>query len=378
MSIFPREIIECILSRLPVKSVVRFRCVSKSWLKLISDLDFIKTHLEQANLSNDINIMLISDHIIYSVENVDGNLFFDPHHPFETPIRVVKILGSCNGLLCINSDKEVIWLWNPSTRERKKLPDISIEFSGSKISVSHGFGYDPITDDYKVVRVHSYDGADNVRHSEAKVYSLALNLWKTVPNMPYECLSRTGKLLNGALHWLAIPWNALDQSILISSFDIGNEKFREMPLPKFKDGIVLMNVVAVLAGLICIIHECRFHLEVWVMKNYGVRESWMMFFSIGQPIFNPSIRYLIPLYILKNGEILLNKDGERLILYNPKDGRVRDICIRGFSNWHQMETYVGSLVTLNSKESQENRRIGEVTYSLGLDSAFLSSHILIT
>ncbi|KAK6772723.1 hypothetical protein RDI58_027961 [Solanum bulbocastanum] len=45
---FDKEIITEILSRLPVRSIFRFKCVLKSWMALISEPCFMMKHLNHA------------------------------------------------------------------------------------------------------------------------------------------------------------------------------------------------------------------------------------------------------------------------------------------------------------------------------------------
>uniref|UniRef100_A0A1S4B203 F-box/kelch-repeat protein At3g06240-like n=1 Tax=Nicotiana tabacum TaxID=4097 RepID=A0A1S4B203_TOBAC len=112
----PIELITEILSRLPVKSLLRFRCVSKYWLSLISSPEFAYTHLGIAANS----------------------------YPVKKPRGYVRIVGSVNGLVCLVIEEKYFLLWNPSIRKFKKLPDPR---GGDYIM--YGFGYDEFHDDYK-------------------------------------------------------------------------------------------------------------------------------------------------------------------------------------------------------------------------------------
>ncbi|GJU45558.1 hypothetical protein Tco_1202824 [Tanacetum coccineum] len=58
------------------------------------------------------------------------------------------MVGSSNGLACINSfDGDEIIVANPWTREERMLQKLTV----SPVRSCWGFGYDALTDDYKVV-----------------------------------------------------------------------------------------------------------------------------------------------------------------------------------------------------------------------------------
>ncbi|GFP82038.1 F-box protein at3g17710 [Phtheirospermum japonicum] len=54
----PEDIIRTILSRLPVKSLLRFRTVSKSWNTMISDPRFARLHLEPSDQETAVEIWI--------------------------------------------------------------------------------------------------------------------------------------------------------------------------------------------------------------------------------------------------------------------------------------------------------------------------------
>ncbi|KAI3910490.1 hypothetical protein MKX01_034884 [Papaver californicum] len=74
---FPEDIYVDILSRIPVKSLLTCKCISKNWNAQISSSDFVRLHLNLTIQKNKPNLMLrqyssnreTNINIIYSVAN---------------------------------------------------------------------------------------------------------------------------------------------------------------------------------------------------------------------------------------------------------------------------------------------------------------------
>ncbi|PHT39293.1 hypothetical protein CQW23_22866 [Capsicum baccatum] len=157
--LLPPELITEILSRLPVKSLLKFRCVSKSWLALISSPEFINTHLiVSANNKEYLHHRLMLSFVQpeYNLKDcslgslLDGNVTeaFDLDYPMKIPHKSVWIVGSVNGLICLAIEENDLFIWNPSIRKFKKLPD-SRPMLRCGYYFMYGFGYDKVYDDYK-------------------------------------------------------------------------------------------------------------------------------------------------------------------------------------------------------------------------------------
>ncbi|KAK6784298.1 hypothetical protein RDI58_017753 [Solanum bulbocastanum] len=172
MSTFPLDVVEEILRRLPVYSVLRCRCVSKTWLNLIDSPQFAKLHFNYSLKTNSNNLCLILRKVDYY--GYGKRCFYSLHfdslncrvvtpkeltNPLMSSQFNTNILGSCNGLLLISNTVDEIALWNPSTRKYKKLPFLGIA-RNDEVRVNFGFGYDVINDDYKVVRIVQFPGSE--------------------------------------------------------------------------------------------------------------------------------------------------------------------------------------------------------------------------
>ncbi|KAL6137497.1 hypothetical protein ACLB2K_062789 [Fragaria x ananassa] len=229
-----------ILARLPVKSLMRFRCFCKSWRALISDSYFLKKHLSygERGITESAHRLIcrlgppfaLDCEALESVKGDDvhggsGGQFVT-RLDFKTDCHFGyrNLVGACNGLVCVSHsgtvDSNDIMLWNPCTRDSKVLPKPPRVHYLS----FYGFGYDSANDDYKVIRGFSYwDGA----HSKfmVHIFSLQRGSWRTVKDIDYvQVLTQQGLYFNGALHWLYWVRQGCSR---IFSLDLGAEKFQK-------------------------------------------------------------------------------------------------------------------------------------------------------
>ncbi|XP_057786345.1 F-box/kelch-repeat protein At3g23880-like [Salvia miltiorrhiza] len=288
------EIIEEeILPRLSVKSLLRVRCVSKSWGSLIGSKRFIKRHHQNSKK----NPCFLQQSVI-----IDTYLGEWPH-------RTLKIVGCCNGLLCILEEEEEkeeerirIQLWNPSTRISKKLPEISNPGFIQKF----GFGWVESSDEYKVfVSVFGFHDSQGI----GKVYSSKTKSWKTIEMCPYLHSSWSrGVFAGGKLYWKS------GLVKLIICLDLKSEVFGRIEFPL--DQEYYGGTVGVLGGFLCVLCDnYKIGFRVWVMK-----ESWerVATFAHLVELLQPA-----PLVVGLKGEILVNC-GSFVVVYYCRDNVFRD------------------------------------------------------
>jgi hypothetical protein len=135
----PEDLQLDILVRLSVKSLLRFQCVSKSWMSLISSTGFISMHIKRNESTN--NYAHIFHGILSPITDTDDkidfryilNQFDDSFSeiqqfdfPSQTRHEFDEVLV-CRGLLLITigivlSDAEPFFLWNPALRMSVTLP----------------------------------------------------------------------------------------------------------------------------------------------------------------------------------------------------------------------------------------------------------------
>ncbi|XP_045797691.1 F-box/kelch-repeat protein At3g23880-like [Trifolium pratense] len=399
--VLPHDLIVELLSYLPVKSLVRFRSVCKSWKTVIYDPTFVKLHLKRSPTRNPL-FTLTTYHVprtlgyYYSVipypisrfiENRSFNLSVDPYYSLEDK-ECSHIVGTCNGLICLSHysyiddqfNKE-FWLrlWNPATRT------ISPQFGYFRgfYVFDFKFGYDNSTGKYKVVAFRYHNQKSNVR-----ILSFGDNVWRDIEGLPavpvhlhfnyHEHAAIGCVYLCGSLNWLAIhninEYNYKDITVgqfLIVSLDLGTETYNQYMLPRRVDGVLSGTpTVSVLGGCLCFSYSYKeTDFVIWQMKKFGVEDSWTQFLKISFHNLQVECNFskprmmhyfeLVPLFLSENGDTLaLTSIGDsNAILYNLSDNRVEQtkftaarITTSGCSTsnitcWYMAMDFVESLVS---------------------------------
>nr|UZN72707.1 SFBB9-S34 [Pyrus x bretschneideri] len=362
----PEDRVIDILSRLPSKSLMRFKCIHKSWFSLINSLSFVAKHLNNSvdnKLSSSTCILLNRSqaHIFpdqswkqevfwsmidFSIDSDESNLHYDVEDlniPF--PLKdhdFVLIFGYCNGIVCIEAGKNVL-LCNPATREFRQLPDSCLllpsppkgKFELETSFQALGFGYDCNAKEYKVVRIiENCEYSDDERtfyhrialpHT-AELYTRTANSWKEIKidisSATYSC-SRS-VFMKGFCYWYAT-----DGEDYILSFDLGDDTFHIIQLPSRRESsfrfyyIFLRNESLASFCSRYDRSEDSESCEIWVMDDYdGVKSSWTKLLTIG-----PLQGIKKPLTFWKSDELLMLDSDGRATSYNSSTGNLKYLHI---------------------------------------------------
>ncbi|KAK4366891.1 hypothetical protein RND71_014771 [Anisodus tanguticus] len=159
-----------ILSKLPVRSLPRFKCVSKFWKALIINRYFKKNHFNHVKNDRNSQKLLIC---LLCLRDDKYSMYYCHLSPLQQvedvqeldcpsiSILVQCLIYYCDGLVIIeasdiiDSARLILFLFNPSTRESIVLPDSEFPWEPSCL----GLDYDSTSGEYKILKV--YDDLPN-------------------------------------------------------------------------------------------------------------------------------------------------------------------------------------------------------------------------
>ncbi|KEH15551.1 putative F-box domain-containing protein [Medicago truncatula] len=349
----PDDVSFVIFSKLPLKSLKRFTCACKSWSLLFEDPHFMKMFRNNfifmhRSLYNDTCLFLNIKEIL-PYDQHGSTLYFLSDEKFENRVKLeddstyTHLLDSgINGILCLSDFyHEYIKLWNPATKELKFVPPSPVQFLFYKCFSFdiHGFGYDHVNNDYKIVRhvnISYYQPNDSVDwtylpttpRSFWEIYSVKCNSWKRLHlEMPtYEGYFKV--YLSGLCHWCV--GEDYDVTSMVS-FNLSNEVFCTTLLPLYTKGNYSDNWVHLYTNLVVINefvsiifeHVKTTYFHIYVLGEPGVSESWTKLFIVG-PL--PSVER--PIGVRKNGDILLIRNENELACFDLITQTIEDLGVK--------------------------------------------------
>ncbi|KAM0041716.1 putative F-box domain-containing protein [Helianthus debilis subsp. tardiflorus] len=247
---FSDDIILEILSRLPVKTILKARSVSKPWLSLISDPSFNKLQFTQATTARR-TALLISAYDTWDRKRYllsvapDGGPVTHLMTPKARTInnKETTQVEHLNGLVLFTSGNGFIehnfaFVVNPSTREMFKLlgpasqPD---RLSYGDGHICYFFGFDESRNEHKVLTIRMFGVSFRPfrpKTIEIMIYSMSNLSWRKIDqDLPSDVISewnigtKHSVCVNSVIHLILQNRNE------ILAFDLRTEKFSIINLP---------------------------------------------------------------------------------------------------------------------------------------------------
>ncbi|XVF84191.1 hypothetical protein PTKIN_Ptkin17bG0005700 [Pterospermum kingtungense] len=349
-----------------VKSLSNFRYVCRNTCSINPSLYHIPNRHLHDNLKNDDNNNLKFllkrlqgkpvNRIPYFSElsTEKGKTFSvrqDLYLPYNPPFPDY-VIGSCNGLLCLDDIFGNVVFWNPSTKQCKFLPQSSVQRPPSAIESEFyctGFGFDPKSEDYKVVRFVDFSDEDyhDIGINQVELYSLKSDSWKEISyGDVYAC---SGLSINGFYYWLADGTGSTLSDTFILSFDFANEEFSSLALPDLHipSGPYYLELLEYNGSLAVVIHRdytypssgTKNSFDIWVLNGSWTREF----------VIESVSGVKRPLGVLKNGDLFFESLNHELLLFDSTTRELKTLGIYGCPKEMQLIPYVESSVPLNGK-----------------------------
>ncbi|KAL3628771.1 hypothetical protein CASFOL_027817 [Castilleja foliolosa] len=229
------DLMLCILARLPVKSICRFKSVCKPWNHLLSTREFVKMQFKLSTESKNHSFLVHNmrgnnNTSVFNIESSEKKAkILD--HPFDYTGVWIGIVGCCRGLVCTRRGKGLV-LWNPAMNLYKTVSPY--KDYGDDFKMSLGFGYDAEGDDFKVVRIVwlKKKRRFGMCISWVEVYSANSDSWTTIDPGLFSELSiswiNNRVTVNGNPCW--VGRNDVIKDLLIIRFDMSKLVFNIVTL----------------------------------------------------------------------------------------------------------------------------------------------------
>ncbi|CAN7114212.1 unnamed protein product [Brassica rapa subsp. narinosa] len=276
----PHDLMREILLRLPAKSLLRFRCVSKLWFSTTTDPSFINLFATQSSTRPYLELCFTKEDnwLFFSLAQKSLSHHHMDHITLPKEDRFINDFESILGLISFQYLNYFV-IWNPTIRQHVTIPKPKDSWHTRSY-----LGYDPIGDTYKLLCM------SNTSDSRPQVLTLgAQESWRLIKNSPMHYQTNNGKYINGFIFYEAylryeyygtlvdrgcpsyIYREGLDRKTIMR-FDVRSEEFKPIQMPphfSHKTRHALVNYEGKVAR-IC--QESSF-IILWILEDVD-KEKW--------------------------------------------------------------------------------------------------------
>ncbi|CAN0927041.1 F-box/kelch-repeat protein At3g06240 [Linum grandiflorum] len=306
----PQDVLTRIFLRLPVKSLIRFRSVSKSWNSIISSPVFVSLysghHLRRrpTHFLFSIFFRLFNQILMFHPDPEDNSFPVTNDEQIHWPFPYYgnfQLVGSCNGLLCLFfRQSRALCLWNPAIQKYVTLdpPPMDMVMEGSLMNRFTAFMFGFAADEYKIVTIagsYNFGGRFITYHgggTDMYIYELSKNSWKKKKNTYSNSIlvgsNGAGQVwYNGGVHWIGKNvYGEGGRMWKVICFDMADECYIEMGLPEEVSSddetrflsLTVTNTASF--GLVQFNGWNNSKCWVWAMEEYGEATSWKKMLTV--------------------------------------------------------------------------------------------------
>ncbi|KFK27961.1 hypothetical protein AALP_AA8G453800 [Arabis alpina] len=316
-----------ILTRLPSKSLMRFKCVSKLWFSIIRCRYLTNRHFTLASPPRSPRLY---------VSLVDHQHDCDSMEVCHNPGKSLLVSLSRNNADSFDKDLSM------PARQSLTLPAVKSNIFDQEVRhkyVDYFLGHDHVLDQYKVVCTVSIASNEFTRiTTEHWVFVLEVGgSWKRIefnqPHLPTD--PGASVCINGVIHYLA-GTGSVHHDIVVS-FDVRSEEFSMIQTPRDVTEITKSMGFIEYGGKPAILDHSDLvdngSVELWVLQDGG---KWSRKSPVLQPCHMHLVNNISGVLVqgtTRNGEVILEPLSEPfhccILYYDLQKNDLRKVEIRG-------------------------------------------------
>lgn len=325
---------ESILLRLPVKSILIFKSVSKLWYNLMSKKSFILSHRHFSKQNPKFFVFYapdedLEDNILHEMHLMEPNGAYTESYTipiFKTlQLHHPILIASFNGLICFMNDMTPyessydmsLHICNPATREVLTLPKSHLSYDIPIFGVLYSNNFHI----YKIFKFFSDPVDPEKGYAQCEVYSSKTGEWKLIPRITLRplinftlSLASNHVCVNEKLYWFVSQDfdEGFEYPTLILMVDM-DDNFHEIEIPNGSETAFLIEFW----GRLCFVDWTKSKFYIWLFNE--MNEGWCLLEIVKFPVDWMEVAYFDSVAACEDEILFVYKDVKGLrheILYD--------------------------------------------------------------